>query len=253
MSGMRVLLVEDEGVAAQAAVTELVGAMGCEVTVVPDPVEALVRLRREHFDVAVVDMLYQAHSVEFEQRRRRGGVRLTDQRLHLSGLAVLRAADEAAPPVRTVLWTNGEPNRRLHMVFAHEQLGCRVMCPKDAVGKLPAAVRAAVEGREHVDPLLRMYFPPASSPSLADTFFTSATRLAVWRAMALGVHEHAAIAKVVGVTAGTVRRGMDALRARLVAFDPGCTLDGPPSAEVVRYAGQNWQFFLDDTVREFHR
>lgn len=250
---MRILLVEDEGVAAQMAVTELTEAVPCELTVVSDPVEALVRLRREHFDVAVVDMLYQAHSVEFERRRRRGQVRLTDQRLHLSGLSVLRAAHHASPAVGTVLWTNGEPNRRLHMMFAHEQLGCRVMCPKDAVGKLPSAVRAVVEHREHIDPVLRMYFPPASSPSLADTFFTSSTRLAVWRAMALGVHEHAAIGKIVGVTAGTVRRGMDGIRARLVAFDPGCTLDGPPSAEVIRYAGQNWQFFLDDTVREFHR
>ncbi|GLW91712.1 response regulator [Actinokineospora globicatena] len=250
---MRVLLVEDEGVAAQMAVTELRDALPCEVTVVPDPVEALTRLHRERFDIAVVDMLYQAHSVEFERRRRLGSVRLTDLRLHLSGLAVLHAARAANPAVRTVLWTNGESNRRLHMLFAREQLGCRVMCPKDAVGKLAVAVGAAVDEQDHVDPVLRMYFPPANAPTLAETFFTSSTRLAVWRAMALGVHEHAAIGKIVGVTAGTVRRGMDAIRAKLVAFDPGCTEDGPPTAEVVRYASQNWQFFLDDTVRGFHR
>ncbi|MEU6156570.1 response regulator [Actinosynnema sp. NPDC047251] len=250
---MRILIIEDEGMAAQMAVTELGGALPCEVTVVADPVEALVRLHRERFDVAVVDMLYQAHSVEFERRRRRGRVRLTDARLHLSGLAVLRAAHTASPATRTVLWTNGEPNRRLHMMFAHEQLGCRVMCPKDAVGKLSTAVRAAVRDRELIDPVLGMYFPLPSSPTLGETFFTSSTRLAVWRAMALGVHEHTAIGKIAGVTAGTIRRGMDGLRARLVAFDPGCTLDGPPTAEVVRYASQNWQFFLDDTVREFHR
>ncbi|KOV90126.1 response regulator [Nocardia sp. NRRL S-836] len=253
MTKAKVLLVEDEGVAAQMAVTELHSVLSCEITVVPDPVEALTRLAHEPVDLAVVDMLYQAHSVEFEQRRRLGQVKLTDRRLHLSGLAVLHAARTANPAAKTVLWTNGEPNRRLHMMFALEQLGCRVMCPKDAVGKLAAAVRAAVEEREHIDPLLRMYFPPPSAPTLAETFFTSSTRLAVWRAIALGVHEHAAIGAVVGVTAGTVRSGMDALRSRLVAFDPGCSPDGSPSAEVLRYASQNWQFFLDDTVREFHR
>lgn len=140
MSGVHILLVEDEGMSAAMAVTELSEAMPCETTAVTDPVEAIVRLKRERFDVAVVDMLYQTHSEEFEKRRRQGLVRLTDARLHLSGLAVLQAASAAG--TTAVLWTNGEPNRRLHMMFAHEQFGCRTMCPKDAVGKLLDYVRA---------------------------------------------------------------------------------------------------------------
>lgn len=250
---MRILLVEDEGMAARTAVAELNDAMPCEVVVATDPIEGLARLGHDRFDVAIVDMLYLRHSVEFEQRRRLGLVRLTDARLYLSGLAVLHAANSTRPATKTVLWTNGEPNRRLHIVFAHEQLGCRVMCLKDTVGKLPDAVRAAAEGRELVDPLLRMHFPPATARTLENTFFTADTKSAVWRALALGVHELSAIAEIVGVSARTIRSGMDELRARLVAFDPGCAPDGPPKAEMIRYAGQNWQFFLDDTVREFYR
>ena len=125
---MHILLVEDEGFSAAMAATELTEAMPCTTTVVADPVEAPVRLDRERFDTAVVDMLYLAHSEEFEKRRRQGLIRLTDARLHLSGLAVLQAARTAG--ATAVLWTNGEPNRRLHMMFAHEQLGCRAMCPK---------------------------------------------------------------------------------------------------------------------------
>ncbi|MEU0884072.1 response regulator [Lentzea sp. NPDC005914] len=247
---MRVLVVEDEGMSAAMAVTELTGAAPCEVVVVTDPIEAFVRLSRERFDVAVVDMLYQKHSDEFERRRRLGDVRLTDARLHLSGLAVLRAADEAG--TKAVLWTNGEPNRRLHMMFALEELGCRTMCQKDAVGKLAVTVRAAAEGREHIDPVLRMHLPPRSSPSLRDTFLHSETRRASWRAMALGLHDHSRIAKAVGIASGTVRRRVEDMRSRLVAFDPGCSPEGPPTPELVRYASQNWQFFLDDTVREIY-
>ena len=100
--------------------------------------------------------------------------------------------------------------------------------------------------------MLRMHLPPKSSPSLRETFFYSETRRAVWRAMALGLHDHARISKAVGVAAGTVRRGVEDMRAKLVAFDPGCSLEGPPTPELVRYASQNWHFFLDDTVREIY-
>lgn len=248
---MRILIVEDEGVAAQMATTELVNAMPCEISVVATPADAIARLSHEDFHVTVVDMLCLAHSDKFEARRRNGEVRLTDPQLHLSGLAVLQAVRASKRGTAPVLWTNGEPNRRLHMMFAYEQLGCQVMCPKDAVGKLPLAVRAAVASHQHIDPVLRMHFPPLRSPSLRETFFASSSKLAVWRAMALGLHDHTAIARTVGVSAGTVRRGMDDMRTKLVAFDPGCTLDGPPTPQLVRYASQNWQFFLDDTVREF--
>lgn len=247
---MNVLVVEDEGVAGTMATTELTTALGCRITAVADPLEALARLRSERFDIAVVDMLYRAHSAEFEDRRRRGHVRLTDPRLHLSGLAVLDAASTAG--VASVMWTNGEANRRLHMLFAYESLGCRHLCSKDVLGSLSAAVQAAQAGRDHLDPVLRMYLPPANAPSLQRTFFASSTKLAVWRALALGIHEHRRISDVVGVAAGSVRRGMDDMRTRLVEFDPGCSRDGSPSPELIRYASQNWEFFLDHTVREAH-
>ena len=247
---MRILVVEDMGIAADMAHNELTQAMSCESVVVADPVAALDRMRHDHFDAAVIDMLFQAHSDEFERRRRNGEVRLTDARLHLSGLALLQAAGMARTP--TVLWTSGEPNRRLHLMFAHEQFRCRGMCPKEVRGTLATAVQAVIAGREHIDPLLRMHLPTRSTPTLRETFFSAESRRAMWRAMALGLHDHARIGRAVGITAGRVRRNVEEMRRKLVAFDPGCSDQGPPTAELVRYASQNWEFFLDDTVRKVY-
>lgn len=242
-------MVEDSMIADMAR-AELTQTLAFEPLVISDPVAALDHLRRERFDAAVVDMLFQAHSDEFESRRRDGEVRLTDARLHLSGLALLRAAQSAGTP--TVLWTCGEANRRLHIMFAHERLDCRAMCLKYLRGGLTAAVQAVLSGSGYIDPLLRMHLPPRTAPSLRETFFASSSRRAIWRAMALGIHDHARIGRAVGISGGTVRRGVEEMRARLVAFDPGCSRDGPPTAELVRYASQNWEFFLDDTVREVY-
>ncbi|MFV2022265.1 hypothetical protein [Micromonospora sp. LOL_023] len=247
---MRILVVEDMGIAGAMADSELTQVTPCEPVVVFDPVAALDRLRSESFDAAVIDMLFLAQSDDFERRRRDGRVRLTDTRLHVSGLAPLRAASAAGIPA--VLWSSGEPNRRLHMIFAHEELGCRSMCPKDVRGKLATAVQDVVAGREHIDPILRMHLPPKSAPTLRETFFSSGSRRAIWRAMALGLHDHARIGRAVGVTSGTVRRSVEEMRSKLVAFDPGCSDAGPPTAQLVSYASRNWEFFLDDTVREVY-
>jgi DNA-binding NarL/FixJ family response regulator len=251
---VRVLVVEDQGVAAEMAAAALADSMRCEVTVAVDPLEALSRMAVESFDAVVVDMLYLALSTEFEVRRRRGDVRLTDSRLHVSGLAVLhdvlQGVRRPATDTKAILWSSGEPNRRLHMTFAYEVLGCRVMCSKQAVGNLPQAVHAALADKEYIDPVLNMYFPPPFSKPLRKTILASSSKLAIWRAMALGLHQHKAIAKTANVDAATVRKGMDDMRSKLLEFDPGCAADGSPSAELIRYASQNWEFFLDDTVRE---
>src|SRR5947207_489862 len=101
---MRILVVEDMDMTAGMAQAELTQAMTCEPVVVADPVTALDRLQRERFDAAVLDMLFLGHSDEFQRRRRDGEVRLTDARLHLSGLALLQAAMTAGTPA--VLWTS---------------------------------------------------------------------------------------------------------------------------------------------------
>ncbi|WP_306210613.1 hypothetical protein [Actinoplanes sp. RD1] len=246
---MRILVAEDMGIAGAMAYAELAQAGHGDPVIVTDPDTALARLRAEHFDAAVVDMLFQAHSDDFERRRRDGKVRLTDARLHLSGLALVQAAAETGTPA--VLWTSGETNRRLHMTFAFERLGCHGMCPKET-GRLRAAVAAVVAGREWIDPLLRTHLPPRSAPTLRDTFFSSSSRRAMWRAMALGLHDHSRIGQAVGVSSGAVRRSVEDMRSRLVTFDPGCSGDGPPTAELVRYASQNWEFFLDDTIRQIY-
>jgi DNA-binding NarL/FixJ family response regulator len=247
---LRTLIVEDEGVAASAAAAELTESIGCDATVVADPARALTRLEREEYDLVVVDMLYREHSDDFERRRRDRDVTLTDVRLHLSGLAILQAARKA--DTAAVLWTNAEPNRRLHMAFARTHLHCRAMCPKESLGQLTAAARAALDSREHITPLLRMYLPPRSAPSMDEAFFYSSTKLAIWRAMALGLHDHKKIGNAAGVKADTVKKSVDEMRRNLVAYDPGCSEDGKPTMELARYASQNWQFFLDHTIREMY-
>jgi hypothetical protein len=97
-----------------------------------------------------------------------------------------------------------------------------------------------------------MHLPTRSTPTLRETFFFAESRRAMWRAMALGLHDHARIGRAVGITAGRVRRNVEEMRSKLVAFDPGCSDQGPPTAELVRYASQNWEFFLDDTVRKVY-
>ncbi len=246
---MRLLLVEDEGVSASMGAAELKQAMDCQITVVPDPAEALVWMRQP-FDLVVADMLYGQQVDDHQLARRQGADRKGADPRCLSGLAVLHEARKAG--IKAVLWTNGEFNRRLHVLFAHQQLGCRTLCRKDAVGKLPAAVRAALSGHAFIDPVLQMYLTPPSTPSLHETFFASSKHLKIWRAMARGLHSHATIGEHIGYTAGAVRKTVEEMRRRLVALDPGCWLDGSPTPELVRYAGQNWQFFLDDTVREIY-
>ena len=246
---MRVLVVEDQGMAANIAVRELEKTDSCKVDVARDPLEAIARLSRDEYDVAVVDMLFREHAHDFEQRRRRGRVHLSDARLLLSGLAVLHAIKSRDFRTRPVLWTSGEPNRRLHLTFASEELRCRALCSKESVTDLHRAVQAAARGVAYIDPLLHLHLSSPLSRPLRETLLGSSTKLNVWRAMALGLHQHKDIAKVVGIESSTVRNGMEDMRNKLLELDPTSSIEGSPSSELIRYASQNWEFFLDDTVR----
>lgn len=249
MNDVRVLIVEDLGVAADMAAHALRQAGPYTVEIAHAPREAIEMLDTGKFDVVVADMLFRSDSDEFETRRRQGSVTLDDERLHLSGLAVLDAVTRPGVLTRPVLWSSGEANRRLHMIFAHEILGCRVLCSKEAITDLPHAVAAATAGQDYVHPVLEMYLTPSFAKSLRDTILSSPSRLLIWRAMALGQHQHKVIAKTAGVQPNTVKKRMDEMRKVLLEFDPGCVADGSPSAELIRYASQNWEFFLDETVR----
>ncbi|WIV57976.1 response regulator [Amycolatopsis nalaikhensis] len=249
MSDVRILIVEDLGVAADMAAQTLKQAGPYTVETAHAPGQAIEILAAGRFDVVVADMLFRPDSDEFETRRRRGLVTLDDDRLHLSGLAVLDAVSQRGVRTRPVLWSSGEANRRLHMIFAHEVLGCRVLCSKEAIADLPHAVASAISGQDYIHPVLEMYLTPGFAKPLRETLLASSSRLLVWRAMALGQHQHKMIAKTAGVQPNTIKKRMDEMRKVLLEFDPGCVADGSPSAELIRYASQNWEFFLDETVR----
>jgi DNA-binding NarL/FixJ family response regulator len=243
---VRVLVVEDQGPSVKAAVDALTAEVGCDVVTAHDPRTGLELLVAEHFDVVVVDVLFRSVTEEFERRRRHGLVRLDDPVLHLSGLAVVHGAPDRT---RVLLWTSGDPNRHLHLLFAYEELGVRAFCSKEDLGELMVAVRHAHDGQTHVDPRLSYYVPNHHGRRLRETILSQPRKLALWRATALGQHQHSVLAKLTGMSAKAVRTSMGEMRARLLELDPGMSGDNAPTSDVVRFAGQNWEFFLDETVR----
>ena len=246
---MRILVVEDQQSSARFAVDELKRYLACDVTVALTPHRGIAELRAGGYDVVVIDMLFRAETANFEQRRRAKKVSLDDVELHLSGLAVLDEARRASPPPRPVLWSSGEPNRHLHMLFAFEELACAVFCAKDGSDDLAQAVAAAYRGEQYISPTLSFYVPNVHGKPLRETILSQSSKLAVWRAIALGTHQHTVLARLTGVSSRTIRTGMGEMRRRLLELDPGLSDEESPSTEVLRFASQNWEFFLDQTVR----
>ena len=161
---MRVLLIEDHVPLAGLVSRELHQEYGCEVTYARDPLEARAAYQQASFDLAIVDLLYEHLNRDFDSRRAAGTASLTSKELLLSGLAAV--CDLAAGPAGAgvVIWTSGEASRRLHLLFAYEELAARVFCSKSAgTGKLDIlieALRAAAEKRTYIDPVPE--FLPAS-------------------------------------------------------------------------------------------
>ncbi len=247
-----VLIVEDSLQLAEAVREQLETWHGYTVTCVRDPVAMRVRLDQESFDVALIDLLFEHLSHEFNSRRVAGQVRLSAQLL-VTGLAALRLARDT-PGTRTVVWTSGEANRRLHLLYAYEELGERVFCSKSSgeehAGSVAAALQAAHAGRPYVDPVLNAYLPTKTAASIAQTVLRDPLRRAVWRAVALGAHSRSEISHKTGYSARTVGNEIPEMYADLRALDPGLPASRQPLTEVVRYAATNWEFFLDDTVRQ---
>ncbi|MDQ3576287.1 MAG: hypothetical protein M3443_01495 [Actinomycetota bacterium] len=247
---MQVLIVEGQEPLTKVAVDELREALRCEVVIARDPLEGIARLSEGNYDVVIVEMLFRASTEEFDRRRGLNAVRLQDPTLHLSGLAVLHAIHSHPNGPRPVFWTSGEPNRHLHMLFAYEELGTRVFCSKEALGQLVEAVRHAQASAEYIDPQLRSYIPKAHGRKLRETILSQHTKLSIWRSLALGQYQHTVIARLLGVRATTVRASISEMRSQLLQLDPGRVADNSPTSELIGYATANWEFFLDDTVRQ---
>jgi DNA-binding NarL/FixJ family response regulator len=253
---VNVLIVEDGAQYVDFFAKELIRDYGHQVVVADNPRTAEDLLCTGGFDVVVADILFDAEIEAFDYMARTRRVPLTADRLIVSGLTVVGAAMAARIPV--AIWTTGEPNRHLHLIFAYEVFGVRSYCSKRAGGgslTLHQAIVNAVEGRPYADPVLRSFLPPHGAPSLALTLFSEPeSKRAVWRALALGAHSRDEVEDLTAIAAKTVGNLTSRMFDDLAALDPGTEHPGrfrgrSKFNELIRYASGNRAFFLDDAVR----
>jgi DNA-binding NarL/FixJ family response regulator len=253
---MRVLMAEDHSYA-DYYVDALRERYGHEVVQVRDPVEAQAALAGGGFDAAVVDIIFDAMPEEFAARSRDRHNPLSTDRLILSGLSIVYASNAAGTPV--VVWTSGESNRKLHVIFAYEELRVRAFVSKRSSAgpaNLDEALRSAVAGREYADVIIAASLPPARAVPMRQTILSDpASKRTIWRALAVGARSRKDIAVVTGLEEKTIGdlvlamyEDVTALGVRLPTssphFDSRARLN-----ELASFASFYSAFFLDDAVR----
>lgn len=250
---MRILLIEDHAQLAGPVSRELQEEFGCTVKHARDPIEAAEAYREGEFDLAVVDLLYQHLNNDFEARRAAGKVTLTSSRLLVTGLSAVHQLTASGQGTGIVIWTSGEANRRLHLLFAYEDLAVRAFCSKSSgtgrIDTLMEALKAAADRRGYVDPILNSYLPVPGAPKISETILRDQSKRAVWRAIALGAHTRERISDLTGYRPRTVGNLIPQMFSDLSLLDAGLEESEAPMADVVSYASKNWEFFLDDTLR----
>ncbi len=154
------------------------------------------------------------------------------------------------------MWTSGDPSRRLHLIFAYEDLGVRAFCSKrsgsGSLEPLHQAIEAAGVQRRYADSILGVYLPGRGSFALSTTLLREQSHRMFWRALALGYHTAEEIADVTPYAKKTVRSAMGKMLDDLRTVDPGVGDTKKPQPELVRYASSNRYFFLDDAVRKLY-
>jgi DNA-binding NarL/FixJ family response regulator len=159
----------------------------------------------------------------------------------------------AAPRPGVVVWTSGEANRRLHLLFAYEDLDVRVFCSKSSgtgrVDTLNAAIMAAAASKTWTDPVLNSYLPTGHARRLSQILFSEPPHSRIWRAISLGAHSRREIAQRTHYSTRTVGNCIPAMYHDLLELDQGMTGGRTPLPEVIRFAATNWEFLLDDAVR----
>jgi DNA-binding NarL/FixJ family response regulator len=250
---MRILLIEDHTQLAGPVSRELEAEFGCTVKHARDPIEAAGMYAPGEFDLAVVDLLYQHLHQDFEARMAAGKVTLTSAQLLVTGLAAVHHLTASGGDTGIVIWTSGEANRRLHLLFAYEDLAVRAFCSKSSgtgrIDTLMDALRAAAGHRSYVDPILNSYLPAPGTPKISETVLRDESKRAIWRAIALGAHTRDRVSEMTGYRPRTVGNLIPQMFSDLRLLDAGMGESEAPMADVVSYASKNWEFFLDDTLR----
>jgi DNA-binding NarL/FixJ family response regulator len=250
---MHVLLIEDHSQLAGLVSRDLRDNHGYEVSWYPDPIAARASYRHTRYDLAVIDLLYEDINNSFEARWAAGAVSLTAPQLLVTGLSAVHELAAGPNHTRTVIWTGGESNRRLHMLYAYEALHARVFCSKSS-GKgstetLVQALRSAALGRTDIDPVLNSYLPAPGAPTLAGTILRDRTKRSIWRALANRANSRDEISTMTGYTKRTIGNLIPDMLDDASRLDPGIRPTSAPMNEISTYARKNWQFFLDDHVR----
>ena len=195
-----VLIVEDSSQLADSVAHQLVTWHRFDVTCVRDPHAMRAELARRPYDVVLIDLLFQHLNDDFEERRKAHRVRLSSPSLLITGLTAVQTVQEVAPTTAMVVWTLGEANRRLHILFAYEDLGQRTFCSKNSgrehADAVAESLRCAVNRVSYVDPVLNAYLPSRGAPAIGSTLLRDESKRAIWRAIALGAHTRAAIAGI---------------------------------------------------------
>lgn len=251
---MKVLLVEDHKQYLDLIADKLRTGFEFQVTVARDPAAATDLLRRESFDVVVVDVLYRALSEHYNRQRERARTSLAElEPYNLSGLAVLLAVSVLPNPPKTVVWTSGDPNRALHIVLARQEFRVRAFCSKESrYEDIARAVVAATEDREFVDPTLRPFLPRSGLPQLADVLFAEVRWRAIWRALAAGSPSHKITARMTNYEEQTVRKSMSPMAHALAVISPREDFGRQPLTWLSSYATFHWEFFLDRAVHALY-
>ncbi|MFE9172708.1 hypothetical protein ACFYNZ_25075 [Streptomyces kebangsaanensis] len=251
--GLRILLVEDSDLLAGAVSRELEREYGHTVVTVHDPVNLVTLLDTKHFDVAIVDLLYEHLNRAFDSLRLSGQLSVRESTLLISGLTAIRSLNARKPAIPTVVWTSGEANRRLHLLYAFQNLGVRSYCSKSpGTGRLDIlekTVREAACGRIYVDPVLNPYLPADNARTTSGILMQEENKRAIWRAVALGGATREEIGRLAGYAPRTVGRLIPEMYSDLMEFDVGLAESRTPFVDLVRYVASNWQFFLDEAVR----
>ncbi|MGW7356109.1 hypothetical protein ACWGI0_05370 [Streptomyces sp. NPDC054802] len=251
--GLRILLVEDSDLLAGAVSRELDREYGHTVVTVHDPLNLDALLATERFDVAIVDLLYEHLNRAFDTLRLSGRLSVRRDTLLISGLTAIRTLHARTPAIPTVVWTSGEANRRLHLLYAYQNLGVRSYCSKSpGTGRLDVlerTVREAALGRPYVDPVLNPYLPADNARTTSGILLREENKRAIWRAVARGAAAREEIGRLTGYAPRTVGRLIPEMYEGLREFDVGLVESRTPFVDLVRYVASNWQFFLDEAVR----
>ena len=250
---LSILLVEDSDQLAGATSRELNADYGHAVTWLPDPTGMERKLSEMRFDVAVIDLFYEHLNRDFNEGRIARKVQLGKSQLLITGLSAIRILQARYPDIGIVIWTTGEANRRLHLLYSYQDLSMRNYCSKSPgtgrVDMLEHAARMAHQHRPYVDPVLNPYLPADNVRKASQILLQDMCKRAIWRALAIGAANRHEIARITGYAPRTIGNRIPEMHQDLLEFDAGLFSSNTPLIEVARYASDNWQFFLDDTVR----